>query len=53
MSDIKRDGMIPDSYCFNIVISTYGKLKQVEEAERWFDKMKSDGIDANASLLPC
>lgn len=51
MSDIKRDGLVPDAYCYNIVINLHGKLNQLEEAERWFDQMTSDGIAADANTF--
>ena len=50
-SNIKRDGFVPDTYCYNIIINMFGKLEKVEEAERWFEEMESCGIDADASTF--
>ena len=51
MSNIKRDGLVPDTYCYNIVINLFGKLKQLEEVERWFNQMLSGGIDPDAKTF--
>eukprot|EP00438_Fugacium_kawagutii_P000064 Skav233938 [mRNA] locus=scaffold2378:21962:24413:- [translate_table: standard] len=48
-ANIKRDGLTPDTYCYNIIINLFGKLGQLEESERWFQKMESSGIDADAN----
>ncbi|CAK9008820.1 unnamed protein product [Durusdinium trenchii] len=46
-SKIKAECLVPDVYCYNIVINTFGKLQQLDDAERWFHDMESSGVPAD------
>lgn len=52
-SDILRDSLTPDAYCYTIVIDTCAELADQENAELWMQKMDNSGIPCTAISYQC
>lgn len=52
-ANIKRDGLIPDAYCYNIVINMAAKLGKMEDAEMWLNRMKEDDVQPDNRTYAC
>lgn len=53
LSNIYADGLIPDAYCFTIIIDTCAKQKDAENAELYMRKMIEAGVTPNAVSYNC
>lgn len=52
-ADILRDDLIPDAYCYAIVIDTCAALADKDNAELWMQKMEDAGVAPNSICFQC